>query len=103
MNRETEKAAKEQSGAGPHIVDLRDRVPQMADDALATLLANARRLAETGSKQQQNTAAGLIPVLEAEQAARDAVKAEAQAAKKAAAAARKPSVKKQKAPATSSS
>ncbi len=100
MNRETEKAAKEQSGAGPHIVDLRERVPQMSDDALATILGNARRLIESGSKQQQSSAAGLIPVLEAEQAARDAAKAEAQAAKKAAAAARKPSVKKQKVPAT---
>lgn len=99
MNRETEKAAKEQSGAGPHIVDLRERVPQMSDDALATILGNARRLIESGSKQQQSSAAGLIPVLEAELAARGAVKAEAAAAKKAAAAARKPSVKKQKAPA----
>ena len=99
MNRDSEKAAKEQSGAGPHIVDLRARVPQMADDALTTLLANAQRLRDTGSKQQQNSAAGLIPVLESELAARAAAKAEAQAAKKAAAAAKKPAVKKQKAPA----
>ncbi len=85
MNKDSEKAAKEQSGAAPHVVDLRERVPQMSDDALATLLGNARRLLETGSKQQQSSAANLIPVLEAELAARDAVKAEAQAAKKAAA------------------
>jgi hypothetical protein len=85
MNKDSEKAAKEQSGAAPHVVDLRERVPQMSDDALATLLGNARRLLETGSKQQQSSAANLIPVLEAELAARDAVKAQAQAAKKAAA------------------
>lgn len=88
MNKDSEKAAKEQSGAAPHVVDLRERVPQMNDDALATLLGNARRLLETGSKQQQTSAANLIPVLEAEVAAREAAKAEAQAAKKAAAAKR---------------
>lgn len=88
MNKDSEKAAKEQSGAAPHVVDLRERVPQMNDDALATLLGNARRLLETGSKQQQTSAANLIPVLEAEVAAREAAKAEAQAAKKAASAKR---------------
>lgn len=93
MNKDSEKAAKEQSGAAPHIVDLRERVPQMSDDALSTLLSNARRLIDSGSKLQQNSATALIPVLEAELAARDAVKAEAAAAKKAAA--RKPSAKKQ--------
>lgn len=88
MNKDSEKAAKEQSGAAPHVVDLRERVPQMNDDALATLLGNARRLLESGSKQQQTSAANLIPVLEAEVAAREAAKAEAQAAKKAASAKR---------------
>lgn len=86
MNKETEKAAKEQSGAGPQVVDLRARVPQMADDALTTLLANAQRLRNSGSKQQQNTAADLIPLLEAELSARRAAKQEAAAVKKAAAA-----------------
>ena len=92
MNRETEKAAKEQSGAGPQVVDLRGRVPQMADDALATLLANARRLIEAGSKTQRASAGDLIPVIEAELAQRAGAKAAAAAAKKAA-------VKKPKAPA----
>jgi hypothetical protein len=94
MNKDSAKAAKEQSGAAPHVVDLRDRVPQMSEDALETLLGNARRLAGTGSKQQQMSAADLIPVLEAELAARGALKAEAAAAKKAAAAAKRPSAKK---------
>jgi hypothetical protein len=97
VNRETEKAAKEQSGAGPQIVDLRGRVPAMTDDALATLLGNAQRLIESGSKRQQASAADLMPVLEAEIAARRAVKDEAAATKKAAAA--KKSAKKQAAPA----
>jgi predicted ATP-dependent protease len=83
MNRETEKAAREQTNAGPQIVDLRERVPQMADDALNTLLANARRLADTGSKLQRSGAADLIPVIEAELAERAAAKAAVMAAKKA--------------------
>ena len=100
MNKDSEKAAKEQSGAGPQIVDLRGRVPQMSDDALTTLLANAQRLRETGTKLQQNSAADLIPVLEAEVAQRRAAKEEAAAVKKAAAAAKKvPAKKKQGAPA----
>ena len=84
MNRDVEKAAKEQSGAGPQVVDLRDRVPQMSDDALDTLLANARRLLDAGSKMQRNSATDLIPVIEAQLAARAAAKAAMQAAKKAA-------------------
>ncbi len=83
MNRETEKAAREQTNAGPQIVDLRARVPQMADDALNSLLANARRLIETGSKIQRAGAGDLIPVIEAELAERAAAKAAAAAAKKA--------------------
>lgn len=90
MNRETEKAAKEQTGAGPQIVDLRARVPQMTDSALTTLLDNARRLLEAGSKVQRGMAAELIPVIEAELAERRAAKA-------ATAATKKTSVKKQKA------
>lgn len=93
MNRETEKAAKEQTGAGPQIVDLRARVPQMTDSALTTLLDNARRLLEAGSKVQRATAAELIPVVEAELAERRAAKA-------ATAATKKVSVKKQKAAAS---
>lgn len=86
MNNGAAKAAKEQFGAAPHVVDLRDRVPQMSDDALATLLGNARRLIGAGTQVQQRSAADLIPVLETEWAARDAVKADAAAAKKVAAA-----------------
>ncbi len=85
MNRDAEKAAKEQTNAGPQVVDLRARVPQMTDDALETLLANAQRLLESGSKMQRAGAADLIPVIEAELAERVAAKVAAQAAKKASA------------------
>ncbi len=83
MNRETEKAAREQTNAGPQIVDLRARVPQMADDALNSLLANARRLIDAGSKIQRAGAGDLIPVIEAELAERAAAKVAAAAAKRA--------------------
>jgi hypothetical protein len=83
MNRDAEKAAKDQTNAGPQIVDLRARVPQMADDALNSLLANARRLIDTGSKVQRTGAGDLIPVIEAELADRAAAKAAVMAAKKA--------------------
>ena len=85
MNRDAEKAAKEQTNVGPQVVDLRARVPQMTDDALETLLANARRLIDTGSKLQRTGATDLIPVIEAELAERGVAKAAAQAAKKASA------------------
>jgi hypothetical protein len=55
----------------------------MADDALNSLLANARRLIDTGSKGQRAGAGDLIPVIEAELAERAAAKAAAAAAKKA--------------------
>jgi hypothetical protein len=82
MNKDAEKAAKEQSGAGSQVVDLRDRVPQMPDAALANLLANARRLLESGTKAQRAGAADLLPVVEAEVATRAAAKAATAAAKK---------------------
>lgn len=66
----------------------------MTDDARANLLSNARRLIDSGSKLQQESAAQLIPLVEAELNARDAVKAEAAAAKKAALAAKKATAKK---------
>jgi hypothetical protein len=70
MNRETEKQARADTGAGPQITDLRARVPAMDDKQLATLLANAQRLAGDGTRQQKAAAADLLPVLEAEIAKR---------------------------------
>ena len=66
MNRETEKEARAQSGAAPVVVNLRDRVPGMADAALATLHANALRLSTEGSAKQRAAAADLLPVVVAE-------------------------------------
>lgn len=81
MNRETEKQARTDAGAGPVVVDLRDRVPQLDDKALASLHANALRLKDTGSTRQRASAADLIPVIETELAARQTVKRAAVAAR----------------------
>jgi hypothetical protein len=81
MNRESEKQARADTGAGPAVVDLRDRVPQLDDKALASLHANALRLKDTGSTRQRASAADLIPVIEAEIASRQAVKRTAVAAR----------------------
>jgi hypothetical protein len=74
--------------------DLRSRVPAMMDDALNTLLANARRVLETGNTPQRNMATDLIPVIERELADRKAKKLAAHPPRKAAAKPRKPKVAK---------
>jgi hypothetical protein len=61
-----------------------EKIPQMTDEALTNLLANARRLEVDGSPKQQEQATQLLPALEEAHAARKAVKAEAAAAKRAA-------------------
>ena len=79
--------AKDASSSEPprmlQIRDLSDRVPTMTDKELDTLLANCRRLLQSGSAIQKQSAQGLIPLVEGEVAQRAAVKEEA---KKAAAA-----------------
>jgi len=65
--------------------DLRARVPAMADDALATLLGNARRMLASGNAAQKAAAGDLIPVIESEVAERKAKKLAAAPARKAAA------------------
>ncbi len=70
MNRETEKNARAESGAGPVVVDLRDRVPRLDDKALATLHTNALRLKDSTNARQRASAGDLLPVIEAELAAR---------------------------------
>lgn len=70
MNRDVEKQARVDSGAGPQVFDLRARVPGMDDKALAVLLNNAQRLASDGTKQQKMAASELIPVIEGELAGR---------------------------------
>lgn len=89
MNSETKKANRENSGAGPSIVDLRARIPAMAQDALVSFHANALRLKESGTSVQKASAEDLLPVIEAELAARVAAKPKPAAKKAATAAAAK--------------
>ena len=70
MNKDAQKTARTETGAAPAVFDLRDRVPTMADDALASLRVNALRLKETGNAIQRNSATQLLPVVEAELADR---------------------------------
>ena len=97
MNASSDKKSAKTSAAPPAgAADLRSRVPAMLDDALTTLLANARRLIDTGSNAQRLAATDLIPVIEAELADRRAKKLAAQPARKARAAT--PKVRKPKKP-----
>ena len=70
MNRDSEKAARNETGAGPVIFDLRDRVPLLDDKSLATLHTNAVRLKEHGTNRQRASAEDLLPVIEGELAVR---------------------------------
>jgi hypothetical protein len=74
MNRETEKEARAQTGAGPQIADLRLKVPGMDDAALVNLRANATRLMAEGNAKQKVAAGELLPMVEAELAARKEAK-----------------------------
>ena len=74
MNNDAAKAARNENGAAPAVVDLRDRVPQMTDAALTTLQDNALRLKDSGSRQQQLAADLLLPAIEAELTERRAQK-----------------------------
>jgi len=65
-------------------MSLIDKIPAMSDSEVDSLLANARRLAETGDGRQQTAAAELLPTLESESAQRASARAEAAAAKRAA-------------------
>jgi hypothetical protein len=64
-------------------MSLIEKIPTLSDEALTNLLANARRLAESGADKQRAEAAELLPALEEAHTARRAAKAEAAAAKRA--------------------
>ena len=49
---------------------LADMIPAMSDPDLKALRANAARLSETGSAVQMNTAAEILPLIDAETARR---------------------------------
>jgi len=51
-------------------MSLLERIPTLSDEEVANLLANARRLVETGNDAQRAAAEGLLPALEEEDGAR---------------------------------
>lgn len=55
-------------------MEMADRLPTMDGTDLKNLLANCRRLEQSGSPQQQAAAAVLVPLVEAELAGRKPVK-----------------------------
>jgi len=67
---------------------LLERIPTLSDEEVINLLANARRLAETGDEKRQTAAGELLPALEAEAEKRRQERLERAKAKRAAA--RKP-------------
>lgn len=54
---------------------LLEKLPDMADDALGTLGANAERLAASGTPKRQKEAQAMLPAIQAEIAARREQKA----------------------------
>lgn len=64
-------------------MDLREKLPEMEDGALAVLHENAERLEQSGTKAQQSAAAALLPAIEAELASRRKAKLAASSAKRA--------------------
>lgn len=69
-----------------------DKLPDMADDALGVLGANAERLAQTGTAKQQKDAKAVLPAIQAEITTRR-VRKEAEAPRRATAT-RKPATRK---------
>jgi len=65
-------------------MSLLDRIPTLSDDEVVNLLANARRLGETGDDKQRAAAAELLPALEAEAEQRHSERMERAKAKRAA-------------------
>jgi hypothetical protein len=65
-------------------MSLIDKIPTLSDDEVVTLLANARRLAESGDDKQRAAAIDLIPALEGAAAERRARRMAAAQAKRAA-------------------
>ena len=65
-------------------MSLLERIPTLDDEEVVNLLANARRLAESGDEKQQAAAAELLPALEAEADARRNARLERAKAKRAA-------------------
>lgn len=60
-------------------MDVLEKLPTMADDALGNLRANAERLEKSGSPAQRASAASLLPAIQGEITARRDAKLERQA------------------------
>lgn len=65
-------------------MSLLERIPTLSDEEVANLLANARRLVETGNDAQRVAAEGLLPALEEEDGARRQARVERAKEKRAA-------------------
>jgi len=65
-------------------MSLIDKIPEMTDEGVVNLLANARRLHESGTAKQQADAAEILPALEEACAQRKQNRLDAAAAKRAA-------------------
>jgi hypothetical protein len=61
-----------------------EKIPTLSDEDVTTLLANARRLSDSGDEKQRTAAIALIPDLEAAAAERRARRLAAAQAKRAA-------------------
>ncbi len=66
-------------------MSLIEKIPEMTDESVGNLLANARRLHESGTAKQQADAAELLPALEEAWAQRKQTRLDAAAAKRTAA------------------
>jgi len=61
-----------------------EKIPTLSDEEVVNLLANARRLQESGDERQQTAAAELLPVLEVAAAERKTERLAAAQAKRSA-------------------
>ncbi len=68
-------------------MNLVEKLPEMTDEGVANLLANARRLEHDGTPQQQAACAEALPSIEAEHTRLQEAKKEVQAERRATAAA----------------
>lgn len=66
-------------------MSLIEKLPEMSDEGVINLLANARRLEQTGTPQQQAASAEALPAIEAEANRRLEAKRELMAERRAAA------------------
>ena len=64
-------------------MSLIEKIPEMSDEDVVNLLANARRLGESGSPKQRSDAAEILPALEEAAQARLEARAQAAAARRA--------------------